>query len=98
MSLPSSPVLQRLHRLDQSSPDFCDQLHKVLYEQEYALHEKIFEQDDLAWLIDYLDEVRHEVSLLCSPLKPGRLSTISILPPHLPASACVNSETYAALG
>lgn len=98
MSSPNSPALQRLHRLDRSSPDFCDQLRGVLYEQEYVLHEKSFEQNDLEWLIDYLDEVHHDVTLLHSPLKPDRFSTASILPPQLPASAYVNSEVYAALG
>ena len=97
MSLPSSPDLRRLHRLDRSSPDFCDQLHDVLYEQEYALHKKSFGQDGLAWLVDYLDEVRRHVSLFRFPLNPGRPSTISILPPLLPASAFVNSETYVPL-
>ena len=98
MSLPSSPALRRLHHLDRSSPDFCDQLHDVLSEQEYAPNQKSFEQNDLVWIIDYLDEVRHGVFHLRSPLTVGRPSTISILPPQLPASAYVNSEAYAALG
>ena len=72
MSPPSSQTLQELGRLDKSSSDFDDKLHDVLYEKEYAIHEGDFEDDDLIWLIDYLDEVRrHIAALFCSPLKPA---------------------------
>ena len=71
MSSPDSPALQTLHRLDRSSSNFSDQLHDILYEQEYALHEESLEHDDLVWLIDYLDEVCPDAALLRSPLTPA---------------------------
>ena len=71
MSPPSSQALQELDRLDKSSSDFDDKLHDVLYGQEYALHEKNFEDGDLVWLIDYLDEVCCCIAaLFYPPLKP----------------------------
>ena len=70
MSSPTSPAIQSLLRLDRSSTNFGDQLHDVLYEQEYALHEENFKHDDLVWLVDYLDEVRPGAALLRSSLKP----------------------------
>jgi len=70
MSSPSSPVLQRLFRLDRSSPDFHDQLEDVLYGPEYVQCEQTLEGDDPVWLIDYLEEVRCYIALPHSPLKP----------------------------
>ena len=68
---PNSQALQELDRLDKSSSDFDAKLRDILYGQEYALHEADFEHNGLVWLIDYLDEVRCDVtSLFLSPLKP----------------------------
>jgi len=71
MSSPSLPVLQELHRLDRSSPDFHDQLCNVLYGQEYVRCVPNLQDDDLVWLVDYLDKVRRNVALPPSPLKLG---------------------------
>lgn len=72
MSPPSSQALQELDRLDKSSSDFDDKFRDVLYRQEYALHEENFEDGDLVWLIDYLDEVcRCTAALFYSPLTPA---------------------------
>ena len=72
MSPPSSQALQELAHLDKSLSDFDDKLYGVLYGQEYALHEENFEDDDLIWLVDYLDEVcRHITALAWSPLNPA---------------------------
>ena len=70
MSLPRSPALQQLHRLNKSSSDFHDQLRKVLYESEYGQRGRILEDEDWVWLIDYMDKVRRHVALPRSPLKP----------------------------
>ena len=64
MSLPSSPALQPLHRLDRSSPDFQDKLCNILYGWEYVQCEQTLGDDDLIWFIDYLDKVRRLVALL----------------------------------
>ena len=69
MSLPSSPVLQRLYRLDRSGPDFQGQLTNILYGHEYIQCEGSLEHDDLIWLVNYLDEVSCRLAPSRSPLK-----------------------------
>jgi len=71
MSSPSSPALQRFHLLDRSSPDFDDQLSNVLYGEEYKRCVPNLEDDDLAWLVDYLDKVRRPIAIPNSPFKPA---------------------------
>ena len=80
---PSSPALQRLHRLDGSSPDFHDQLQNAIRGEEYVQCEQNLEGDDLVWLVDYLDEVRRHVALPHSPLKPAHLGSRSSRSFHL---------------
>ena len=84
MSLPRSPALQQLHRLNKSSSDFHDRLCGVLYESEYGQCGQILEDDDWVWLIDYLDEVRRHVALPCSPLK--QVQALDCLDPSSSAS------------
>jgi hypothetical protein len=67
MSLPTT--LQRLDRLNRSSPDFHDQLSNILYEQEYQQCVSNIRGDGLAWLVDYLDKVCRRVAFPRSPLK-----------------------------
>jgi hypothetical protein len=71
MSSPSPPALQQLHRLDRSSSGFHDQLSNVLYGEEYTQCVPNLQDDDLTWLVDYLDKVRRRVALPHSPLKPA---------------------------
>ena len=72
MSLPNPPILQPLHLLDESSPDFDRQLHDILYEHEYAQCAGHLRHDDLVWLVDYLDKVRPHVRVLPhSPFEPA---------------------------
>ena len=70
--MPSSslPVLQQLGCLNGSLPGFEDQLCNVLYGEEYTRCAPTLQGNDLVWLVDYLDNVRHLVTLLHSPLKP----------------------------
>ncbi|KAF9645415.1 kinase-like protein [Thelephora ganbajun] len=56
MAPPSSPALHRLHHLNASSPDFHDQLCNVLYGQEYQQCVLNLQDDDLVWIVDYLDK------------------------------------------
>ena len=58
-----SVTMQELPRLDTSSPIFRDQLSDFLNGEEYARYASGLEGDDLVWLIDYLDEVRHRATL-----------------------------------
>ena len=69
MSSPSSPALQRLCHLNKSSPDFHHQINDVLYGKEYQQCVPNLQGDDLVWLVDYLDNVRCNISPPCSPLK-----------------------------
>ena len=54
MSLPISPALKPLHRLDKPSADFSSQLYDITSGQEYVKCQDL-EHDDFVWLIDYLD-------------------------------------------
>ncbi|KAF9642915.1 hypothetical protein BDM02DRAFT_1816935 [Thelephora ganbajun] len=63
MASPSSPALRRLHRLDASSPNFHDQLNNVLYGEEYVQCVSDLMNDDLVWLVDYLDNTLDRVGL-----------------------------------
>lgn len=62
---PSHNVLQQLNQLKRSSPDFPNQLTNLLSREEYEhptlLHK--FYDEDRAWLIEYLDNVRVRFSL-----------------------------------
>ena len=98
MAPPTSLALQRLDSLDKSSPDFQDQLNDLLHENEYQECVPTLQGDELMWLVDYLDEVRHRVALPTLRSSCRRLSTSSALPIWLPQSYYMNSETYAATG
>ena len=93
----NSPVLQRLYKLDASSPDFQDQLYDLLREHEFQECVPALQGDDLMQLVDYLDEVRLRVALPTLRSSRHRLSIVSILPVWLPKSHCMNSEPYAAI-
>ena len=69
MSSPGSPVLQQLNRLDRSLPNFQDQLSNVLYGQEYKKSMPNLEDDDFVWLVDYLSEVRRQITLPNAPTR-----------------------------
>ncbi|KAF9644226.1 kinase-like protein [Thelephora ganbajun] len=53
---PNPSALQQLHRLNRSSPNFDNQLSDVLYGKEYVQCVPTLQGNDLAWLVDYLDE------------------------------------------
>ena len=83
--------------LDQSSPDFSNQLNNVLYGKEYEQHVQNFQKDDLVWLVDYLDKVCPHVNFLACHSSQDRLSIVSTLPVPLPGNVFVNSEEYVGL-
>ncbi|KAF9643026.1 kinase-like protein [Thelephora ganbajun] len=56
MAPPTHPALQQIYHLDRSSPDFHDQLDNVLHGQEYDQCVPNLEEEDLAWLVNYLDK------------------------------------------
>ena len=59
MPSPNSPTLQGLDRLDRSSAEFHSQLSDTLYGEEYQQCVPNFRDDDLVWLVDFLDKVCH---------------------------------------
>ena len=65
MPSPSSQALQNLYNLDTSSPDFGDQLSTLLYGEEYMKCLPDLEDDDVFWLVNFLDRVR--LCILCPP-------------------------------
>jgi hypothetical protein len=71
MPSPNSPVLQQLDRLNGSLPEFHDQLYDLLYGEEYVQCVRNLQEDDLVWLVNYLDRVRPRVAVLHSPLRPA---------------------------
>ena len=60
----SQDLLQQLRRLDRSSSELHDQLCNILYGKDYTRCVPDLQGDDLAWLIDYLDNVGRRVPLL----------------------------------
>ena len=90
----SQNLLRQLHRLDKSSSRFHDQLCNALYREEYKQAMPDLQGDDLAELVDYLDEVRCCVTLshLCS--SQHRFSMFSILPIPVSGNVSANSENY----
>ena len=63
MAQPSTPDLQKLHRLNALSSDFGDQVRNVLCGKEYVECVPNLGGDDLIWLVDYLDKVFLSVAL-----------------------------------
>ena len=56
---PGHPVLQQLHDLDKSSSKFHIQLSSALHGDEFMRCVTNLQGDDLAWLVEFLDDVRH---------------------------------------
>jgi len=58
--LPMSPLTpsQQLRRLDKFSPQFPDQITDLLREQGYRNHITNLQDEDLLWLVEYLNDVR----------------------------------------
>ena len=69
MPSPNSPVLQQLDRFDGSLPGFHNQLYGLLYGEEYVQCVRNLQEDDLVWLVNYLDRVRRRAAVLHSPLR-----------------------------
>ena len=63
MSPPNLTTLQQLRQLDRSSSSFHGQLSNVLYGEEYGQSVLSLPDDDLGWLVDYLDKVCCPTSL-----------------------------------
>lgn len=63
MTSPYPNPLERLLRLEGSSPDFHDQISNILSGEEYKSWVQVIDSRDLVrQLVDYLDKVRHHPS------------------------------------
>lgn len=68
----SNPTtLHQLPRLDKSSPNFHNQLSKVLSSKEYKQTVPDLQDNHLELLVDYLDKVRCPILLSRPLLKPA---------------------------
>ena len=94
----SQNLLQQLRDLDESSPEYHDQLSNMIYGEEYKRCVGGLQGDDLVELVDYLDKVRCRVALLRLYLSQRRPSIFSIPPVPVPGNVYANSETYVAPG
>ena len=63
MSSTNHPALQGLRNLNRTSPGFHDQVCNALYEEGYQKSMPGLQGDDLAWLVEYLNEVCRYVPL-----------------------------------
>jgi len=64
-------LLGQLRHLNQSSLEFPDRLTNLLHKQEHRTSVASLQGDDLAWLVEYLDNVRLRITRTDSPLKLG---------------------------
>lgn len=65
------PALKKLRDLDRSLTGFQDQLSNILYGEEYVRCVANLQGDDLRWLVDFLDGVRHYAFHPHCPLQPA---------------------------
>ena len=98
MHLPNHPTLQKLNTLDKSLSEFHDQLSNVLYGEEYARCMKDLRDDELVWLIDFLDDVCSVLSLLAPRLTWRRPLMVSPLLVPLSERLYANSAVCAGPG
>lgn len=63
MSSSSSLVLQEFIQLDRSSQDFPEKLCDLLYGEDYRQRAPGLQDEDLMWLVEYLDQVWHHTTL-----------------------------------
>ena len=94
----SQSLLQQLRHLDRSSSGFHDQLSDILYGEDYARCIPDLQGDDLAWLVDHLDEVCYRIAPIRLYLNQCRLSTHSILRVPVSGNVYASSNTYVAPG
>ena len=94
-TFPSYPVLQKLNNLDKSSPEFHVRLNDVLYAEEYIQCVTNIQDDDLAWLVDFLDNVSCQIVCQYSHLYRRRSLVVSHLLAPLSRNAYVNSKVSA---
>ena len=61
--MPLPEILQQFDRLDKDSPQFPDQLTSLLYKEGFKNYIPDFRDEDVAWLVEYLDRVCLSIAL-----------------------------------
>lgn len=91
--MPQTEILQKFKQLDTSSSAFPDQLTNLFFQREYKDCIPSLRDEEVVWLVNYLDDVCLFYSLPCSFLSMQRLSNHfkPILPAQRSEDACVNS-------
>jgi len=89
-------LLQQLRGLNRYSPEFHDQLNNVLCVEKYKQLAQNLQDDDLVWLVDYLDEVRSRAILPRYPLSRRRSLIYLTLPVPLSGNVYPSLEIYVA--
>ena len=77
-------LLHQFRDLNQSSPEFPNQLTSLLLERGFKDRVGSLQDNDSAWLVEYLDNVRTPVILTDSP--PKLVQALNILYPASPIS------------
>jgi len=91
------PPLQKLRSPDGSVSESHGRLNDILRRDEYRQYVSNLRGEDLTWLVDHLDKVRHRIVLPTLHLSQRRrLSSVSILPAQLPGAGYTSSEAYVA--
>lgn len=65
----SSDFLQQLRSLEKPSPEFPKHLMGILHQEGYKNCVVGLQNDDLAWLVEYLDNVSRRLTSGNPPLK-----------------------------
>ena len=89
--MPSPALLQQLHLLDESSPQFPNRLSSLLHEETYNECTTNLRDEDWSWLVEYLDNVRPRVVFTDLLLNQYRPSTFYTPPTLHSGDACENS-------
>ena len=82
-SMTSPNILQQLDRLDKNSPQFPDQLTVLLYNQRFKGCIPELLDEDVVWLVEYLDKVCPSIALY--PLFTQSVQVLDSLDPSGPA-------------
>ena len=90
--------LERLSVLEISSADFPDQIAKLLCGEEYRQRVPTLQGEALAWLVEFLDDVRFRILYPPFTEYHHRPSTISVRPTTLSQAASSSSDGSVALG
>ena len=81
--MPSLTPVERIRRLDKSSPQFPRKLVRLLHGHKYEDYVKALPAGESSWLVEYLDNVRPELPLsTCLSSSPRFLTPSNLAAPR----------------